>query len=118
LLATTTAWKVSMAKHPEKKPDRQITSGLKPDDDRFSHARTPPASAGQSPSSNPGRQEGKAQPPLEPPLTIAEVARHYRVSERTVRRRIKDGTLQKDLGQGRLVRISVEQLRKLGEKDK
>ena len=107
-----------MAKHPEKKPDRQITSGLRPDNERFSHARTPPASVDQSPSTKPDRQTGEAQPPLESPLTIAEVARHYRVSERTVRRRIKDGTLQKDLGQSRLVRISVEQLRKLGEKDK
>ena len=53
---------------------------------------------------------------LERPLTIAEVAGHYRVSERTVRRRIKDGTLHKELGQGRLVRISVEQLRRLAEK--
>lgn len=54
-------------------------------------------------------------PELERPMTIAEVARHYRMSERTVRRRIKDGTLQKELGQGRLVRISVEQLRKLSK---
>jgi excisionase family DNA binding protein len=53
---------------------------------------------------------------LERPLTIAEVAGHYRVSERTIRRRIKDGTLHKELGQGRLVRISVEQLRRLAEK--
>jgi excisionase family DNA binding protein len=102
-----------MAKHPEKRPDRQITSGLKPDNERFSYA---PASAGLILASNAGRQAGEAQPRLEPPLTIAEVAGHYRVSERTIRRRIKDGTLHKELGQGRLVRISVEQLRRLAEK--
>ena len=52
--------------------------------------------------------------PSEPAfLTIAEVARLLHVSERTVRRRIQDGTLRKVLTQGRLVRISVEDLKRL-----
>lgn len=46
-------------------------------------------------------------------LTIAEVARVLRMSERTVRRRIKDGTLRKVFVQGRLVRISLDELRRL-----
>jgi hypothetical protein len=72
------------------------------------------ARSGTSPLvESPSRLESDVQPPLEPPLTIAEVAHHYRMSERTVRRRIKDGTLLREPGLGRLVRISVEQLRKL-----
>jgi len=104
-----------MAKHPSKRADRQRESRS---NDEWSSGTIPPAPADQPPLANPGRQASEAPPPLEPPLTIAEVARHYRVSERTVRRRIKDGTLQKELGQGRLVRISVEQLRRLAEKIK
>jgi AraC-like DNA-binding protein len=98
-----------MSKRPSKRTDLQL--------DSRSHdegKRTPPAADDQPSSSNPNRPgSGDAQPLLEPPLTIAEVARHYRMSERTVRRRIKDGTLQKEPGLGRLVRISVEQLRRL-----
>lgn len=71
--------------------------------------------AGQIGRNNVQDQGNDPEPKLDRPMTIAEVARHYRMSERTVRRRIKDGTLQKELGQGRLVRISVEQLRKLSK---
>lgn len=46
-------------------------------------------------------------------FTIAEVARHLRTSERTIRRRIKDGTIRKVLMEGRLVRISIDELRRL-----
>ncbi len=54
--------------------------------------------------------------PVEPSfLTIAEVARLLRMSERTVRRRIKDGTLHKVSVHGRLVRISLDELRRLSE---
>lgn len=52
------------------------------------------------------------QPELEL-LTLAEVARMLRVSERTVRRRIKDGSLRKLTMQGRLVRISLDDLRRI-----
>ena len=52
--------------------------------------------------------------PSEPAfLTIAEVAQLLRMSERTVRRRIKDGTLRKASVHGRLVRISLDELRRL-----
>lgn len=51
--------------------------------------------------------------PSEPAfLTIAEVAQLLRMSERTVRRRIKDGTLRKASVHGRLVRISLDELRR------
>ena len=46
-------------------------------------------------------------------LTIAEVARHLRTSERTIRRRIKDGTIRKVSISGRLVRISIDELNRL-----
>ncbi len=97
-------------------PQRQTRStghpSLTVSDERL-HRLAGPPSADQKPSSNLDPPTDERQPALEPLLTIAEVARHYRISERTVRRRIKDGTIRKALSQGRLVRISGEELRRL-----
>ena len=68
--------------------------------------------ANQPPVTNPDTGAGTT-PPEPAFLTIAEVARLLRMSERTVRRRIKDGTLRKASVQGRLVRISLDELRRL-----
>ena len=46
-------------------------------------------------------------------LTIAEVAAALRMSEKSVQRRIKDGTIRKASLGGRAVRISVDELRRL-----
>lgn len=43
-----------------------------------------------------GQQAGVREAAPAPLLTIAEVARHYRISERRVRRRVKDGTRDVD----------------------
>jgi len=107
---------IAMMKHPGKRPDRQTSVGLQSGGERLPGPGTPSAPADQNPSSHSSREAAEPQPPLEPPLTIAEVARYYRISPRTVQRRIKDGTLQNELEQGRLVRISVEQLRRLAGK--
>jgi excisionase family DNA binding protein len=48
-------------------------------------------------------------------LTIAEVAAELRMSEKSVRRRIKNGLIRKAPTGGRLVRISSQELRRLGE---
>ena len=51
---------------------------------------------------------------LEPVLlTIGELSQLLRVSERTVRRRIKDGTLRKVPLPGRLVRVTITELQDL-----
>lgn len=68
---------------------------------------------GQAPSGSEGPDVADTERFHEPLFTIAEVARFCRMSERTVRRRIKDGTIRKALAQGRLVRISAEELRRL-----
>lgn len=47
-------------------------------------------------------------------LTTAEVAVALRMSEKSVRRRIKAGAIRKAPIGGRLVRISSEELRRLG----
>jgi excisionase family DNA binding protein len=47
-------------------------------------------------------------------LTIAEVAAELRMSQKSVRRRIKHGVIRKAPTGGRLVRISSEELRRLG----
>ena len=47
-------------------------------------------------------------------LTIPEVAAALRMSEKTVRRRIKNGVIRRAPTGGRLVRISPEELRRLG----
>ena len=47
-------------------------------------------------------------------LTIAEVAAELRMSQKSVRRRIKNGWIRKAPTGGRLVRISSEELRRLG----
>jgi excisionase family DNA binding protein len=46
-------------------------------------------------------------------LTIAEVAAALRMSEKSVRRRIKDGTIRKASLGGRAVRISPDELRRV-----
>jgi excisionase family DNA binding protein len=46
-------------------------------------------------------------------FTIEEVAKALKVDPRTVRRRIRDGTIRKVLMPGRLVRISSEELARL-----
>jgi excisionase family DNA binding protein len=46
-------------------------------------------------------------------LTIAEVAAALRMSEKSVQRRIKDGTIRKASLGGRAVRISADELRRL-----
>jgi len=52
--------------------------------------------------------------PPEPTLhTVEEVAARLRVSAKTVRRRIKDGTIRSVPIGGRLVRISPDELRRL-----
>lgn len=52
--------------------------------------------------------------PPEPTLhTVEEVAARLRVSTKTVRRRIKDGTIRTVPVGGRLVRISSDELRRL-----
>jgi excisionase family DNA binding protein len=48
-----------------------------------------------------------------PLLTINEVAAALRVSEKTVQRRIKDGTIRPVQMGGRLVRISSDELARL-----
>jgi len=54
------------------------------------------------------------EPPPEPTLhTVEEVAARLRVSTKTVRRRVKDGTIRTVPIGGRLVRISSEELRRL-----
>ena len=52
---------------------------------------------------------------IAPLLTIAEVAQHFRMSERSVRRRIKDGTIRKIHQPGRLVRISLDELNRIAK---
>lgn len=47
-------------------------------------------------------------------LTVAEAAAVLRVSEKTVRRRIRDGTIRPVQMGGRLVRISADELVRLG----
>jgi excisionase family DNA binding protein len=52
--------------------------------------------------------------PPEPTLhTVAEVAARLKVSTKTVRRRIKDGTIRTVSIGGRLTRISSDELRRL-----
>jgi excisionase family DNA binding protein len=52
--------------------------------------------------------------PPEPTLhTVEEVAARLRVSTKTIRRRIKDGTIRTVPIGGRLVRISSDELRRL-----
>lgn len=52
--------------------------------------------------------------PPEPTLyTVEEVAARLRMSTKTVRRRIKDGTIRTVPMGGRLVRISSDELRRL-----
>jgi excisionase family DNA binding protein len=46
-------------------------------------------------------------------LTIGELSQLLRVSERTIRRRIKDGTLRKVPLPGRLVRVTIAELQDL-----
>ena len=46
-------------------------------------------------------------------FTIGEVATWLRVDERTIRRRIKDGSIQKVPLGGRAVRISLEEMTRL-----
>lgn len=50
-------------------------------------------------------------------FTISEVAQCLRVSERTVRRRVKDLTLCKAPMPGRLVRISADELARLAGRE-
>jgi hypothetical protein len=52
-------------------------------------------------------------PPAPVLLTIAEVAARPRMSEKSVQRRIKDGTIRKASLGGRAVRISPDELRRL-----
>ena len=57
-------------------------------------------------------QDGETPP--EPTLhTVQEVAARLRVSTKTVRRRIKDGTIRTVPLGGRLVRISSDEMRRL-----
>ena len=58
--------------------------------------------------------ERRPQPVL---LTISEVAAALRVNEKTVRRRIKDGTIRKVQLGGRLVRIASDELIRLAAGD-
>lgn len=102
-----------MAEHSSKRPGQLMPTG--PDHAPGDRSVTSLGAAGQICPNDAQDRGNQPEPKLDRPMTIAEVARHYRMSERTVRRRIKDGTLQKELGQGRLVRISVEQLRKLSK---
>jgi excisionase family DNA binding protein len=48
-------------------------------------------------------------------LTVAEFAAALRMSEKSIRRRIKDGVIRKAPTGGRLVRISSDELRRLLE---
>jgi excisionase family DNA binding protein len=50
-------------------------------------------------------------------LTIGEVAAQLRMSEKTVRRRIKDGTIRKVQLGGRVVRIASDELIRLAAGD-
>jgi excisionase family DNA binding protein len=53
------------------------------------------------------------QPPAPILLTIGEVATQLRMSEKSVRRRIKDGVIRVAPTGGRLVRISADEVRRL-----
>ena len=53
------------------------------------------------------------EPPSPVLLTIAETAAALRMSEKSVQRRIKDGTIRKASLGGRAVRISADELRRL-----
>jgi excisionase family DNA binding protein len=50
-------------------------------------------------------------------LTIGEVATALRVSQKTVQRRIKDGTIRKVAMGGRSVRIPSDELRRLSRQE-
>jgi len=53
------------------------------------------------------------QPPAPVLLTIGEVAARLRMSEKSIRRRIKDGVIRVAPTGGRLVRISSDEVRRL-----
>jgi len=64
-------------------------------------------------TSSPLQTETSDQRPDPILLTIAEVAAELRMSQKSVRRRIKSGVIRKAPTGGRLVRISSEELRRL-----
>ena len=57
------------------------------------------------------------QSPARVLLTVAEVAARLNISEKSVRRRIKDGTIRKVQLGGRLVRIASDELIRLAAGD-
>jgi excisionase family DNA binding protein len=52
--------------------------------------------------------------PADPYLTLTEAATRFRISERTLRRRIADGSLPVRQFGGRLIRIRLSDLEALG----
>ena len=69
---------------------------------------------GDERTSSPVQTETSDQHPAPVLLTVAEVAAALGMSEKSVRRRIKAGVIRKAPIGGRLVRISSEELRRLG----
>jgi excisionase family DNA binding protein len=59
----------------------------------------------------------EAEPCMPGMLTIGEVAAALRVSQKTVQRRIKDGTIRRVAMGGRSVRIPSDELRRLSRQE-
>jgi excisionase family DNA binding protein len=84
--------------------------------DALNRPLSPPAARAASPSNLISIEEPDPHPaPVL--LTIGEVAVALRISKKSVRRRIKSGTIRTVPTGGRLVRISSEELRRLAGSD-
>jgi excisionase family DNA binding protein len=93
-------------------PDRRLLTGSPLSLDALNRPLSPPAARAGSPSRLIWIEEPEPRPaPVL--LTIAEVAVALRMSEKSVRRRIKAGVIRTAPSGGRLVRISSDELLRL-----
>jgi excisionase family DNA binding protein len=93
-------------------PDRRLLTGSPLSLDALNRPLSPPAARTGSPSPLIWIEEPELRPaPVL--LTIAEVAAALRISEKSVRRRIKAGVIRKASLGGRAVRISPDELQRL-----
>lgn len=93
-------------------PDRRLLTGSPVSLDALNRPLSPPAAHATS-SSPPVWTEPPEPCPGPVLLTIAEVAAALRMSEKSIRRRIRDGVIRTAPTGGRLVRISSDELRRL-----
>jgi excisionase family DNA binding protein len=94
-------------------PDRRLLIGSPVSLDALNRPLLPPSAARTDISVAPVWTEPPEPRPAPVLLTIGEVAAALRMSEKSVRRRIKNGVIRTAPISGRLVRISSDELRRL-----